>query len=58
MESAGTVPDERKVGAHFGDPGVAVRLLALVLAGGGLIGGITNFFLANDFWPWDMPPTH
>ena len=33
-----------------------VRLLILALIGGGLLGGITNFFLLANVWPWAMPP--
>lgn len=32
-----------------------VRLLTIALIGGGLIGGLTNFLLMPDFWPWSMP---
>jgi hypothetical protein len=33
-----------------------IRLLFLALVGGGLIGGVTNFFLLPSVWPWLMPP--
>jgi hypothetical protein len=33
-----------------------VRLLILALIGGGLLGGVTNFFLQANVWPWAMPP--
>jgi hypothetical protein len=33
-----------------------VHLLLLALIGGGLLGGITNFLLLPNVWPWLMPP--
>jgi len=33
-----------------------VRLLILALIGGGFLGGITNFLLLPNVWPWTMPP--
>jgi hypothetical protein len=33
-----------------------VKLLTLALLGGGLIGGLLNYFLVSGNWPWLMPP--